>query len=176
MNTIVPGDHLVVMRTFGGIERGRVVVFQYPDDDAYFVARVVGLPGETILLRGQTVYINNHPLGEQKVLVKPEDDLEGEPLQEISTEGNGPYRVYYTQRTDEPEDPYVGANFGVLSEFHIPADSYFVVGDNRDNSADSRYRGAVPRDLIWGSPTVIYMSVPLRGGEMRNERFMKRIQ
>lgn len=58
LNTIVPGDHLVVNRSFGEIERGRIVVFQYPGDSAYYVARVVGLPGETIQLRGMSVYIN----------------------------------------------------------------------------------------------------------------------
>lgn len=176
MNTIVPGDHLFVTKSFGQIERGQVVVFQYPrDDQATYVARVVGLPGETILVRGNTVVINDRPLEEQRVFVAPED-VDSEPLKAISTEGTGPYRVYYWKRNGEPEELVSGTEFGTVVPFRIPNDSFFMLGDNRDNSVDSRFWGPVPRNLIWGTAQVIYMSVPPNSQEVRNERLFKRIE
>jgi signal peptidase I len=177
-NTIMPGDHLVVHKLLGrGINRGDVVVFRYPDNDKeYYVARVVGLPGESIQLRGKLVYINDRVLDEQRVMVQPERNGY-DPLAEISTEAKGPYRVYYTQHSysDEPRDE--SGDFGVTTPFQIPIDGYFILGDNRDNSEDSRYRGAVPRDRIWGKPSIIYFSVKMpNGDEIRSERILKKVQ
>ena len=156
-NTIVPGDHVLMVRSFGEIERGQVVLFQWPDDPNRYLKRVVGLPGETIQLRGRTVYINGQPLDERKVLVK--EDFSGAPLQVLSKEeGTGPYPVFYT-RTEADEDPAVEiAEFGMAEPFRLPADNYFLMGDNRDGSQDSRYRGPVPRNLIWGTAVFIYYS------------------
>ena len=186
MNTIVPGDHLFVTKSLGRIERGQVVVFQYPrDNETTFVARVVGLPGETILVRGNTVLINARPLDEQKVFVKPED-FDAELLEEISSEGSGPYRVYYWKRNDEAEEltpddlileePMPGAEFATVTAFRIPDDHFFMLGDNRDNSVDSRTWGPVPRNLIWGTAQVIYMSMPPKSEELRQDRLFKRIE
>jgi len=175
MNTIVPGDHLMVTKAFGAIERGRIVVFQYPKDSTYYISRVVGLPGETIQVRGYTVYINGSPLEEQKVIANPSPH-EYEPLREISSKGDGAYRVFFTKRPDEPDDPTFEPSVAVAAPFQIPANSFFVLGDNRDNSYDSRFRGAVPRELIWGSPSLIYTSVTMDRGDVRWERMMKRIR
>src|SRR5262245_49779010 len=81
-NTIVAGDHVLMLKSFGDIERGQVVVFQFPGDANFYIKRVVGLPGETVQLRGRTIHINGRPLAEQKVLVK--DDWRGAPMKEIS--------------------------------------------------------------------------------------------
>ena len=176
MNTIIPGDHLFVTKSLGQIERGQVVVFQYPrDPETSYVARVVGLPGETILVRGNTVLINDRPLDEQRVFVTPED-VDRELLEELSTEGTGPYRVYYWQRTDELEEPIPDAEFATIAAFRIPNDTFFVLGDNRDNSVDSRFWGPVPRNLIWGTAQVIYMSASENSGEVRDDRLFKRIE
>lgn len=176
MNTVLPGDRLLVTKVFGTIERGEIVVFQYPEDSTYYLARVVGLPGETIQVRGHEVYINERLLDEQKVVANSKDDRGEEPFEEISTEGSGPYRVFFTQPPDQVDDLGVDANFGVATPFRIPANSFFMLGDNRDNSFDSRHRGAVPRELIWGSSTVIYMSTPLHSEDVRWNRVMKRIR
>ena len=161
MNTILPGDQLVVYRSSSDIVRGSVVMFQYPDDSNRYVARVIGLPGETIEIRQRAIYINGEELPEEKVLVGPEFTTLMERLQEISVESFGPYRVYYTQRADAEsiEVPAAeAANFGVVAPFRIGDAQFFLLGDNRDNSEDSRYRGPVPRELIWGTVSMVYWS------------------
>jgi signal peptidase I len=170
-NTIMPGDRLIVNRAFGAIDRGRLVVFQYPDNSTYYLSRIIGLPGETIQIRGRVVYINERPLDEQRVTAK-EPDMYG-PLVELSREGKGPYKVFYT-RTDE-EHSAVEFPFAGDTSFRIPPKSYFVMSDNRDNAEDSRYRGAVPRELIWGNASVIYYSATIPQGEIRWERVFKRV-
>ena len=173
-NTIVPGDSVLIAKSFGSIERGSVAVFQYPGDSMYYIARVIGLPGETILVRNQRVYINNRGLKEQRVFAQ--EIGEDQPLREISTEGDGRYRVFYTRRAAEEEEFSEGANFAVQAPFTIPPNSFFVMGDNRNNSEDSRYRGAVPRELISGTVSVIYMSVTPNSQDVRWQRVMKRIR
>ena len=185
-NTIIPGDHLLIRKSFGQIERGEIVVFQYdpespgykdrPEDPGtYHVARVVGLPGETIQMRGRTVYINNRPLQEQKVTTRELGPYE--PLEELSTEDSGPYRVFYAARSDEERAAVSEAEqFASQTPFRIPNDNYFVMGDNRDNSEDSRFRGPVPRNLIWGKVSMIYYSATINTEELRWDRVFKKIQ
>ena len=187
MNTIIPGDHIVVQRSLGQIERGNIVLFQYPDDPEVtdssgysppkgerYLCRVVGLPGESIQLRGNIIYINDRPLDEVRVIAQDPGGVD--PLIEISTEGSGPYRVFYSEQFKDPESEAPG-NFGTNQPFQIPNDNYFLLGDNRDNSFDSRFRGSVPRELIWGEASIIYYSEPeTPGGGVRSERLFKRVQ
>jgi len=160
-NTIVPGDCLIVNRLLGDVKRGDIVIFRYPSQPLIqYVSRVVGLPGETIQIRDTSVYINGKPIPEQHVFVKYPYDFDFGVLDEVSSEGSGPYRVFYFTRDgnavgilDQSRMKFAGA-----APFQIPNNHYFVMGDNRDNSLDSRYQGTVPRDMIWGKPTMIYWS------------------
>ena len=169
-NTIVPGDNVIIHKSFGSIERGEVVLFSYPGESIQYIARVVGLPGETIQIRDKLVFVNDHPLDEERVFVKP-PDVQTQILEELSTEGRGPYRVYVTHSESEMD-----TDFATMTPFQIPRDSYFMLGDDRDNSNDSRYRGPVPRDLIWGSASMIYYSIEKHSGELRSERLFKKIR
>jgi signal peptidase I len=164
MNAIIPGDHVIILRSFGQIERGEIVLFQFPDNSElpefpkgeFYLCRVVGLPGETIELSGNIVHINGRPLDELRVMAQ-EDSYPESPLIEGATEGNGPYRVYYTQHSRDPEEEAPGT-FATNSPFQIPNGHFFLLGDNRDSSFDSRWRGPVPREMIWGEGVIIYYS------------------
>jgi signal peptidase I len=154
-NTILPGDYLIVKkRAFGEINRGDLVVFRYPGDPStYFLAWVIGLPGETLELRDRIIFIGDKQLMEQRLTVKPDDLYESDHLEELSTEGTGNYRVFYQSDNEAtPEDDRT------KGPFQVPEKHYFVMGDNRDNRADSRYRGTVPRELIFGKAFMVYWS------------------
>lgn len=181
MNAIIPGDHVIILRSFGKIERGEIVLFQFPENPElpefpkgeFYLSRIVGLPGETIEMRGNVVHINGRPLDELRVLAK-EADPES-PLIEGATDGTGPYRVYYTHDSRDPEEEAPGT-LATNSPFQIPNDHFFLLGDNRDNSFDSRYRGPVPREMIWGEGVIIYYSKAMRPDEsIRWERIFKRV-
>ena len=169
-NTIIPGDVLLARRFSREVKRGQIVILQYPGDSTYFLGRVIGLPNETVEMRGMNVYINgNMRVNEVRVMVESMKEYDAE-LKELSTDGTGRYKVYYevggTQVVDE----------SVLGPHQVPPGHYFLMGDNRDNSYDSRYRGPVPRQLIWGEPFVIYYSTNVATGELRWDRVFKSIQ
>ncbi|MBX7222778.1 MAG: signal peptidase I [Blastocatellia bacterium] len=193
-NSIQVGDYLFINRFVFGhaphfllpvvpqrdIRRGDIIVFKFPKNpNLNYVKRVVGLPGETIELRGVHVYINGVELKEQRFIVNleydrlhPRDPLqiqaaEGEPTRaESGTEPALTYQVFYGFRKIEAgtDDPFAelpsldNSSFGVGSPFKIPPDHYFCLGDNRDNSEDSRAWGVVPRHSIIGRPVFVYYS------------------
>ena len=148
-NNLLIGDHLLVNKFVFGptplaigravlpvrpIHRGDILVFKYPEEpDRDFIKRVIGLPGETIELKNKKIYVNNQPLDEPYVhfLTPPSSDY-----QEVTS---------YDLRE----------RFGPVT---VPADKYFVMGDNRDNSQDSRYWGFLPRDYVKGRALIIYWS------------------
>ena len=147
-NNLLIGDHLLVNKfvfgpTSSGPEsgllpvreprRGDIVVFKYPDEpERDFIKRVIGLPGETLELRNKKVYVNGQPLDEPFVHFLEPASTSQEVTSFDVRERYGPVRV--------------------------PDGQYFVMGDNRDNSQDSRYWGFLPRDYIKGRALMIYWS------------------
>lgn len=119
-----------------GIQRGDVVAFRSPTDGKIpFVKRVIGLPGDTIELRDKNLYVN----------LKKVDE---------------PYKIHvdstvYQQDPWTPEELKIRDNYGPAV---VPEDNYFVMGDNRDNSNDSRYWGFVSRNEVIGKPLFVYWS------------------
>jgi signal peptidase I len=148
-NNLLIGDHLLVNKFIFGPtplaigravlpvrapRRGDIIVFKYPDEpERDFIKRVIGLPGETVELRNKKVYINGQPIDEPYVhfLSPPSSDY-----QEVTSFD-------------------VRERYGPVS---VPQDQYFVMGDNRDNSQDSRYWGFLPRGYIKGRAALIYWS------------------
>jgi signal peptidase I len=162
-DTLLIGDHLLVDKLAyapGGpvsrhllpylpVKRGDIIVFRYPADISQtFVKRCMGVPGDHIRLVNKQVYLNGVKLDE-------------------------PYKVNKSDYIDSyrdnfPSEPSIGnlsaggldmlEHHVVNGEVVVPPDSYFAMGDNRDNSLDSRYWGFVPRDYIIGKPLIIYWS------------------
>jgi signal peptidase I len=164
-NTILPGDRLVVNRFAQEIKRGDIIVFRYPKDTSIlYVKRVIGLPGESIQIRQQKVYINGAELAEKRAFYAPDDSYEYDlkALKEERSEGEGSYTTLNQSRDETGEDEALflpPTTFGLKEPFPIPQGHYFVLGDNRDDSLDSRYWGTVPKELITGKPFLIYASV-----------------
>ena len=113
-----------------------MIVFKYPEEpDRDFIKRVIGLPGDTLELKEKKVYINGQPLDEPYVhFLEPPGNHSS-----ISEETSVDVRERYGPVT-------------------VPADQYFMMGDNRDNSQDSRYWGFMPRDYVKGKALFVYFS------------------
>ncbi len=163
-NTLLVGDYLLVNKLcYGGhglgdhllpyqkIGRGDIVVFHYPvDPQQHFVKRVIGIPGDRLRMDKKRVLINGRPLDEPYVrFLEPANNLfrDNFPRTDIAAlrlEGDWWLEM---------------KKLVVDGQLIIPEGHYFVLGDNRDNSDDSRYWGFVPRENIIGRPLVIYWSV-----------------
>jgi signal peptidase I len=166
------GDHLIVNKmlfapTVTGVERalmptrdirrGDVIVFKYPvDPERDFIKRVIGLPHDRLEMHRKIVYINGQALTEPYAQF----------LEPPSTDG--------APRTDDKREEY-----GPVT---VPPDQYFMMGDNRDNSEDSRYWGFLPRTYIKGQALFIYYSFEEHGSLVdilkatRWERLLKRVR
>jgi signal peptidase I len=145
------GDHLLVNKfvlgptrtgvertllPVGTIKRGDVIVFKYPvEPDRDFIKRVIGLPGESIEVKDKKVYVDGKMLDE-------------------------PY-VHFLQPPSGNSEFHEVTSFDVRDRYGpvtVPPNQYFVMGDNRDNSQDSRYWGFLPRENVKGKALVIYWS------------------
>jgi signal peptidase I len=167
-NTLLVGDFLLVDKLrfagnpgaphvlpYGTIKRGDIVVFYFPVDASQFlVKRVIGMPGDHVRLRNRTVYVNGDPLQEGYAVHKQ--------WMPDGYRDNFPNQRGYSRDIDS-HWRYQLSNYVNNGEVVVPEGHYFVLGDNRDNSLDSRYWGFVPRANIVGRPLVIYLSV--RGSE-----------
>jgi signal peptidase I len=133
-NTLSPLEEVVLPRK--NLSRQDIVVFKYPNDlSKDFVKRVIGLPGETLEIKNKQVFINGTPL-EEGYKVHNDDQI-------------------YSKNDYYHYDDNIRDNFGPVT---VPPGHIFVMGDNRDDSADSRYWGVLPLTLLKGRPWVIYFS------------------
>jgi signal peptidase I len=189
LNTILIEDHLMVNKfVFGNhapwmetilpyreIQRGDIIVFKYPKyPETNYVKRVVGLPGETIEVHGTRVYIDGKELPENKVrahdpCMRCDLQLVGEPV----TADGAQWTAYYNDLRDSvgPDDSGFSlitsdalGQYGVgRKPIKIGEGEYFCMGDNRDNSEDSRVWGTVPRDNVVGRAMFVYWSIDQQG-------------
>ena len=154
-NNLLIGDHLLVNKFIFGptesrlerillpvkqLKREDIVVFKYPEEpERDFIKRVIGLPGETVEVREKKVFINGKALDE-------------------------PY-AHYLEPVATPSEFHEVTSFDVRERYGpvtVPPDHYFVMGDNRDNSQDSRYWGFLPREYIKGKALILYLVVRSR--------------
>lgn len=134
--------------------RGDVVVLFSPADDTRYVKRVIGLPGDRVELRDNELFLNGQPV--------PHNDLDGAAVAEIAAEQQ-PQHWFLTEELDRgphtvmlTPDRISARSFGPVV---VPAGHFFVMGDNRDNSLDSRWFGFVSRDRIVGQALAVVMSM-----------------
>jgi signal peptidase I len=129
------------------VHRGDVIVFKHPKTpERDLIKRTIGLPGETIELRDRRVYVDGKPLDE-------------------------PYTQYLLPAgLNDLAAGDVRRNFGPLT---VPAGHYFMMGDNRDNSEDSRYWGSLPRDHVKGKALFLYISFGEGEGSVANVRWAR---
>ena len=172
MPTLLIGDFILVNKYDYGIrlpvlnmkiidnnkpKRGDVIVFRYPEDPSIpFIKRVIGVPGDVLRYKDKVLYINNVPM--------KQEDLG-------SYEGHGAGKVMDGVQLKEEYlgdvdhqillDPY---RFSGTMEVTVPKDKYFVMGDNRDNSKDSRYWGFVPDENLIGHAFLVWMNWDLKNG------------
>lgn len=163
--TLLVGDFLLVNKALYGAEvpfthlrlpairsprRGDVIVFQYPlNPQQSYVKRLIGLPGDTVEMREGELLLNGRAQTERYVIhSQPNGDQAEEEFR-----WQNPYLV----RTAEASDGYHPSR-NTWGPLIVPQKSYFVLGDNRDNSADSRYWGFVADSLVKGRPLVVYYS------------------
>jgi signal peptidase I len=160
-NNLLIGDHLLVNKlvyspSLGWLEdriaakkpiqRGHVVVFKFPEDPTRdFIKRVIGLPGEKIQIRNKVVYVNDQPLKEPYVWFRDPPRQGGD--------------EEYLGRADDER-----VNWGPKV---VPPGQLFVLGDNRDNSRDSRYWGFLPIDQVKGRALMVYWSYEASREEYR---------
>jgi len=160
------------------IRRGDIIVFKYPGnhydpkrDDrpdnkpivTNYVKRVIGLPGDRIKIDGRSVIVNGQVLPEHIIEAVDKNDNKS-PLEIVNNPPRKPgetYDVYYhpgsgDERTSEDYDAF--RIEGKNGELVVPAGKYFMMGDNRENSEDSRYWGFVARDLVIGRAMFVYWS------------------
>lgn len=146
----IPGTE-ARLPAFGEPARGDVIVFSYPRDPALnYVKRVVGMPGDTVAMRRGRVWVNGNPLDEPYA-------QRTDPAHDVTDPQFAWQRGYLADRAVEVRRRYrpTRDSWGPLI---VPPDRYFVLGDNRDNSADSRYWGFVERRAVKGRPLLVYFS------------------
>jgi len=163
-NTLLVGDYLLVNKLcYGGaglgdrvmpyqkISRGDIIVFHYPvDPRQHFVKRVIGIPGDRLKLVNKKVFIGGRPIDEPYVrFMEPPNNVFRDDFPRVDVPAYGLEGKWWLQMRKLVED----------GELIVPEGNYFVMGDNRDDSQDSRYWGFVPQENIIGRPLVIYWSV-----------------
>jgi signal peptidase I len=121
-------------------ERGDIIIFVYPvDGQTKYIKRCIGLPGDTIEMKDKELFVNGERFPDSDFAKYIDTAISGQPRVQPRNAGGRGSRDNF--------GPYV-----------VPPDSYFMMGDNRDNSSDSRYWGCVPRSMILGRAMVIHWS------------------
>jgi signal peptidase I len=161
--TLLVGDFLLVEKQVGAeawphlfaplgkVRRGDIIIFRFPVNPAmHLVKRVVGLPGDRIRLHDGRVFVDGHALEEPYAIYTPAPaDSYRDEFPRMDRADPGVDARWWAEMRSRVTD----------GELTVPADSYFVLGDNRNDSEDSRYWGFVPKATIVGKPVLIYFSL-----------------
>ena len=181
--TLLVGDHLLVNKfLFGGrgawhdrllpyreIRRGDIIVFKFPyDDHAHYVKRVIAVPGDRLKIMDQQVYLNGKPFSEPYV-------VHGGSYDTYADNFPPDRRGFFRPPNVRPEWGAEILNYVQHGELVVPPDKYFVMGDNRDSSLDSRFWGFADRESVMGRPMLIYWSVDADSEDYTDRSFWGRL-
>ncbi|MCB9761240.1 MAG: signal peptidase I [Alphaproteobacteria bacterium] len=191
--TLEIGDHILVSKFAYGLrvpftaievlplgepERGDIVVFKYPPNERLdYIKRIVGLPGDVVEVRDNTVFVNGQKAEKefQDNFTFVDDSCRSEDARLFREDLTGVQHWILNSRS-------YGLRLADFGPYSVPEGEYFMMGDNRDNSADSRRWGTVPRDNIKGKAVLIWLSydachgnIP-HFGEFRSERFFQGLE
>lgn len=134
-------------------KRGDIIIFKYPKDTSKdFIKRVIGIPGDTIEIKNKIVYLNGTPIKEEYIGEYTDRKSRKYKLYKV-TLGSKIWTIQHEIGEPLPEFISSRDNFGPVT---VPEDSYFVMGDNRDNSQDSRFWGFLQYKYIRGSALIKY--------------------
>ncbi len=175
--TLLEGDFILVNKYIYGIrlpifgtkvinvkepQRGDVLVFRFPKDTSVdFIKRVVAVPGDKIAYRDKTIYLNGKQIAQETL--GTETDFTGF--------GQIQFKHLKEMLNSKPHSIYVHPGNGVeMEEVTVPAGQYFVMGDNRDNSEDSRSWGFVPEEYILGKAFFVWLSWDHNAKDVRWKR------
>jgi signal peptidase I len=163
----------IVVAHLGEPRRGEIVTFSSPRDGVRLIKRLVAVPGDTVAMRNKVLVVNGKaasyaPSGTVVERLAPGTTVHALRLNENT--GSGEHVVQWFHLPDGSD----GDNFGPIV---LPAGRYLMLGDNRDDSADSRYFGLVPRELLIGRAVAIVASADIKGNwAPRLERFGERLR
>jgi signal peptidase I len=164
-NSLLPGDYILVKKRMHGadVRRGDLVTFRYHEDPSEtFIKRVIGLPGDRIRLRDKQVIRNGEPLVEPYVIHS---------MSNVDT-----FRDNFPDDAGNGLTPHgrdMLAHHIANGEVTVPPGTMFVLGDNRDESLDSRYWGFVPLENVVGKPFLVYWSYDAPATKTRWDRTLK---
>ncbi len=186
--TLMEGDRILVdklaydlrfpflhwrLKTWDDPERGDIVIFPSPETEELYVKRVIGLPGDTVAMKYNQLIINGKPLeyklDEKNVAaVLNHDDKSSFDVLEEQLQGR-PHSIMISRRYRSAASDY--------RKRVIPEDQYMVLGDNRDNSKDSRFIGFIERERIRGRATKVIISLDSDDYWLPREgRYFKKLQ
>ena len=170
-DTLLVGDHLMVDKLsyappdstgsavlpYQRVVRGDIIVFKYPvEPGTHFVKRVIGVPGDRLRMQDKFLYLNGR-LADEGYAVYKADGVDEFRDNFPAASPFSAYPRWADQMQDHVDDGWLV----------VPEGQYFVMGDNRDHSSDSRYWGFVPRENIVGKPVLIYWSVESTSADYR---------
>lgn len=181
--TLLEGDFILVNKFVYGVrlpffgtkvlklhepKNGDVLVFRYPNDPTVdFIKRVIGVPGDKISYRDKTIYLNGEPLTQKYIMQTADIDTSGHAWQVKHFRENLP---------NHPHSIYVHPGVAIpMEEITVPEGMFFVMGDNRDNSEDSRVWGFVPEKLILGKAFFVWLSFNSLTNDIRWKRMFHKI-
>lgn len=185
--TIVEGDRILVNKLaydlkipfttlhiaeWGDPQRGDIVVFYSPADGTRLVKRVIGIPGDSLAMKNNQLIINGEKIEYEQISLVQSNGLS------LSIEAN---QYGFMENLIDTQHPVMitpkSPSLRSFDPITIPADKYFMMGDNRDNSADSRYFGFVERNSIIGKAPALIISLDINNKyQPRWERFFTDLQ